>query len=270
MNESTAHAAEAAGEGAAANTVRTKVILAKTLPTERIASEKQLAVLRAYAAASGSDRKAVTNDEVAAVHSDVAPSSVSLCNPFFSDVGLLISEGRKQRPSDAVFDYLHAYEWSPETASLKLGRILGETWAAKVLTTRLAFRVLSKEEAIGVLAEESKATKAHKRNLDILIDFLCASGVIKIEGGTVMKGVPPNQQSVPPTAPLSSLVEAVTPPAASPRNNDPDTEQFTIPIPLKGSATIMFPKDIDAADWQMVIDMTAAYMRRLKGFEAKP
>lgn len=183
-------AAQASAGAKSATLLRpTKSNLAKVIPTDRVAFEKQAAVLRAYAAASGSDKKAVTNEDVAAVMSELVASSISLCNPFFSDAGLLIQEGRKLRPVEAIFDYHHAYEWNPETAGLKLGAVLAQHWAAKTLVPKLGFRQLSKDEAIAFLAEESRATTAHRKNLDTLLEFLGFAGVIRLDGNTVYKAV---------------------------------------------------------------------------------
>jgi hypothetical protein len=152
-----------------------------------VSFDKQTAALRAYAAASGPEKKPVSNDEVATVMSELVASSISLCNPFFSDAGLLVQEGRKFRPVDAVFDFQHAYQWNPETAGLKLHGVFADHWAAKSLLPKLAFRQLSKEEAIGFLAEESKATTGHRKNLETLLDFLSFAGVIRTDGNLVQK-----------------------------------------------------------------------------------
>lgn len=188
-----------------------KARLVKVIPTDRVSFEKQLSALRAYAAASGQEKKAVTNDEVAAVMSDLAPSSISLCNPFFSDVGLLIPEGRKQRPDEAVFDFQHAFEWSPESAGEKLHGVFADTWAAKALVPKLTFRELSKDEAIHFLAEESKATKAHRRNLETLLEFLNVAGVVRVEGNTVLKA-----NGSPAKEPDGARSDSDSPPAPSP------------------------------------------------------
>lgn len=188
MTESTSTAADSASAkpaGGARSGVRAHLV--KVIPTDRVNFEKQAAALRAYAAASGREKKAVTNDEVAAVMSELAASSISLCNPFFSDAGLLVQEGRKLRPVDAVFDLQHAHEWKPEAAGLKLGAVFSEHWAAKVLVPKLAFRQLSKEEAIAFLAEESKATTGNRKSLETLLDFLNFAGVIRLDGNVVMK-----------------------------------------------------------------------------------
>lgn len=235
--------------------------LTKVLPTERVSFEKQMNVLRAYAAASGQEKKAVTNDEVAAVLSGLAASSISLCNPFFSDCGLLIAEGRKQKPSDAVFDYLHAYEWNPESAATKLRPALIDSWAAKELLPKLAFRTLGKDEAIKFLAEASKAQKAHRRNLETLLEFLNAAGVLLIEGNSVSKlqaSQPGGDEgkSAPP-ADQGGKVDQ------KPEKSE-YVEQFTIPIPGKEPAIIMVPKNLDADDWEMLSVMIATYIKRLR------
>lgn len=248
--------------------------LAKVVPTERVSFDKQMSVLRAYAAASGPSKNAVSNADVAAVVNDLAASSISLCNPFFSDVGLLIQEGRKQRPADAVFDYLHAYEWDEEKAALKLKDLFLRSWAATTLVPKLTFRQLSRDEAIQFLADEAKATKAHRKSLDLLIDFLNASGVVKADATTVSKAqssgaadrqMPPagNEQDGDPGAQEKQRrrTEAQEP--------DPKVERFTIPIPGKDPAVITVPRDLDAEDWDMLSLMIETYIKRLRGESTK-
>src|SRR5438874_495489 len=58
------------------------------LPSDRIAFPRQLEVLRAYGALSGSAGKPVTNRQVADMLK-MSESTVALMNPFFHDNGLL-------------------------------------------------------------------------------------------------------------------------------------------------------------------------------------
>src|SRR2546427_12477319 len=60
----------------------------KYLPTDRIAPQKQLDLLRAWGAASGPSGKAGTNGDVASIVG-LSSSTVSLANPFFVENGLL-------------------------------------------------------------------------------------------------------------------------------------------------------------------------------------
>ena len=256
-------------------TPRPQKVLQKALPTDRVSYERQLGILRAYAAASGPERRGVTNDDVEKVYGDLKSNSISLCNAFFVDVGLLAQDGRKLRPSDAVFDYQHAYEWNPDSALLKLNRLFVDTWAAKALLPRLSFRQLSKDEAISVLADESKATKGHRRNLEILLDFLSGTGVVKVEGNEVRRGAAMLTASTPVDTPAGTEVVGVLqmppllPPLPPARPEPaPDTEQFTVPIPGKPAAIITVPKGLDAEDWEMLSQMIGMYIKRLQRRQA--
>src|SRR5690606_201852 len=247
--------------------------VAKVVPTERASSDKQMSVLRAYAAASGPSKTAVSNAEVAAVVNDLAASSISLCNPFFSDAGLLIQEGRKQRPADAVFDYLHAYEWDEEKAALKLKDLFSRTWAASTLLPKLSYRQLSRDEAIQFLADEAKATKAPRESLGLLIDFLNAAGVVKADGTTVSKAMnsAADRQMPPAVTPAEgdSVAQQKQPRRTEVAEPDPKVERFTIPIPGKEAAVITVPRDLDADDWDMLSLMIATYIKRLRGESTK-
>lgn len=252
-----------------------KASLSKSLPTDRVSFEKQTQVLRAYAAASGAEKKAVTNDEVSSVLAGLAASSISLCNPFFSEVGLLVQDGRKQRPTEPVFDYFHAYEWNPEIAGTKLYRVFQESWAAKALLPKLAFRSLSKEEAISFLAEESKATKAHRKHLELILDFLNISGVLRLDGSSVLKpasvSAPQNLEDsgkgdqVPPAVPPKPLKDDAPEDAV-----DKDVHRFVLPIPGKPSVVVLIPKSLDSDDWDMFSQMFGIYVNRWKGFHSSP
>src|SRR5436190_11294288 len=80
----------------------------KVIPTERLTVKKQLDILRAFAAASGPNGKAVTNKEVADILK-MADTSVSLCNYFFTEVGLLTKGAAGFVPSQDVMSYSRAY-----------------------------------------------------------------------------------------------------------------------------------------------------------------
>ncbi|MBI5429486.1 MAG: hypothetical protein HY938_03390 [Nitrosomonadales bacterium] len=159
----------------------------KVLPTERLGFEKQLGVLRGYAAASGAERKAVSNKDVGAIV-QIHENTVSICNPFFQDLGLLIKEGMKNRPSDEVADYAQAFEWDSEKAASKLAGVFRKSWFGAALIPKLTFRPLSKDEATTFLANEAKAPKEYKANLEIVLEYLRAAGVINSDGSTVTIG----------------------------------------------------------------------------------
>ena len=159
----------------------------KVLPTDRLNFEKQLNVLLGYAAASGPERKAVSNRDVSAIVG-IHENTVSICNPFFQDIGLLIKEGQKSRPSDEVADYAQANEWDSEKSAYKLAGVFRKSWFGLSLIPKLTFRQLSKDEAITFLANEAKAPKEYKSNLETILEYLKAAGVIQSDGVTISLG----------------------------------------------------------------------------------
>jgi hypothetical protein len=160
----------------------------KTLPTDRIKFDKQLDLLRAYAAISGPSLKSVANKDVAGVV-DMVASTVSISNKFFSEMGFLLpaSDGGYTPAADVV-SYVRAYEWKPETAAFKLAPIILRTWFAERLVPKLRFRPMDEAEAITDLAEEAAATQFYQNQLKILLDYLAASGIIVRDGGRVSLG----------------------------------------------------------------------------------
>lgn len=171
----------------------------KVLPTDRLGFEKQLGVLRGYAAASGAEHKAVSNKEVGAIV-QVHENTVSICNPFLQDVGLLTKEGQRNRPSDEVADYAQAYEWDSEKAAHKLAAVFRKAWFGAALIPKLTFRALTKDEATTFLANEAKAPKEYKTNLEIVLEYLKAAGVIQSDGSTITLGPnakEPNENGTP-------------------------------------------------------------------------
>lgn len=191
-----------------------KVLPTKVLPTDRLSFDKQMAGIRGYAAASGPERRAVGNRDVGVIV-QIHENTISICNPFFQDIGLLLKEGQKNRPSDEVADYAQAYEWDTEKAAQKLAPVFRRAWFSTALIPKLTFRSLSKEEAITFLANEAKAPKEFKARLELLLDYLKATGIVQYDGVTVSLGpqardngenvASPARQNVEITLPAGSL-----------------------------------------------------------------
>jgi hypothetical protein len=161
---------------------QTEVRPSKTLPTERISFDKQLDILRAYAAATAQGTKSATLDEVAAIVG-MAPTTVSMANPFFSNVGLISkTDAGSYMPAAEVVSFLRAYEWNRETASHKLAPIIRETWFSKTLLPRLSYGPLEEDSAITALAEEASAGPEYRKQLGILIEYAIAAGLVERDG----------------------------------------------------------------------------------------
>lgn len=261
---------ESFGDPSVANR-RPKSRPVKNLPTDRLSFEKQLNVLRGYAAASGPEKKAVGNNEVSQIVG-LHAGTISNCNPFFAEAGLLIRDGQKYRPSEEVIAYASSYQWDQEKAVSKLASVLDVTWFAQTLKPKLSFRSFTKDEAVAFLAEEAKASPEYKVQLEMLLDYLSAAGVIAAEGNMI--AVVPGRRVAAQHAGSQVLhnsnehggahhtTQNPVPPPPPPQNKN--TEEFSIPIPGKESAKIIIPKGLEAEDWDMLKDMLDAYISRLR------
>ena|SRR3989442_673393 len=156
------------------------------LPTNRIAFPKQLEVLRAYAAASGSGR-AVTNDEVAKI-AQLTASTVSLGNPFFSSIGLLKKQDPGYVASKEVLDFARQYGWDKTTASHKLAPLIVGTWFASAILPTLQIRAMDEQDALTSIADRASASTGHTANIRLLLQYLESSGVVAREGKQLVVG----------------------------------------------------------------------------------
>lgn len=156
----------------------------KALPTDRVTFVKQLDILRAAAAASGPGHKPVSNEDIAKVV-NIHYGSISNCNPFFLEAGLLSRQKHQNMPSEEVFAYAEKYEWEPEKAALKLAPAIRKTWFCSTLIPKLTFRSLQLDEAISFLADEIGATKEYRDQLAMLIEYMRVSGIVSVDGNVV-------------------------------------------------------------------------------------
>lgn len=157
----------------------------KPLPTERIAYQKQIDILRAYAIATEANGgKPVTNNDVAAIVK-MAATTLPHANSFFAEIGLLQRVEGGYVPAPEVINFHRAYAWNAETAPHKLAPVVQSTWFGQVLLPRLSFRSMDEAEAIAVLAEASGAAPEYKGQLGLLLNYLDTAGLIERDGGLV-------------------------------------------------------------------------------------
>lgn len=185
--------------------------LRKALPTDRITFAKQLDILRAAAAASGNSRSPVSNEDVSKIV-NMHFGTISTCNPFFLETGFITRQKLQNVPCEEVFAYAERYEWEQDKAAHKLAPVLRKSWFYTSLAPKLAFRSLSIDEALSFLSEEAGATKEHKDQLAILIDYLRAAGLVNVDGTviTLVKNTSEGSGDAPP---------AQQPPSANQTNN---------------------------------------------------
>jgi hypothetical protein len=195
----------------------------KIFPTDRTNHASQLQMARGYAIASGPERKAVTNADVAKLV-DMQDTTVAMSNAFFVDIGFLQKSDTGFIPASELFDFDHAFQWNAETAALKLSPLIERSWFMQLLLPRLRFHnSMEEREVLELLASESKAAPQHRKQLIMLLDYAVVSGLIQRENGSVR--INQNGSSgtaVPSSEPKRNSVQMETPASSvQPSTNSP-------------------------------------------------
>jgi hypothetical protein len=186
---------------------------AKILPTDRIRHDKQLDILRAFAAASGHERKPVTADDVGAIVK-MAGSTITQITPFFVDAGLIVRAGDKKSdakgftPAPEVIAYQKAYEWDKANAAKKLAPVFADSWFATALTPKLKFRPVNEKEAINDLGEVAAVGPDKEDAIRGLIDYLVVSGLADRDSAGMLRSgsvETPSTGSINPATPAPQL-----------------------------------------------------------------
>jgi hypothetical protein len=151
------------------------------LPTDRIAFDKQLKLLLAYAAASEGGRNPVSNDEVGKIV-EMNSSTVSLANPFFVKLGFLQRSGRGYLPVREVIEYANASSWAADEAGQKLSSILEKSWFWLAVKPKLHLRTISEDEAIADMALKAAVGPESRPQLKMLLNYLLTGGLVRREG----------------------------------------------------------------------------------------
>lgn len=168
----------------------------KVLPTSRIAVTKQLEIVRGYVHASGQQGKGVKLNELASIM-NMHPNTVTLTNPFFSDIGLIQRGEGGYVPSSDAIAYAGAFDWDPEKAAFKLRPAVEAAWFSSLLMPKLRMRSMSEDEAIAELAGEAAAGKEYKAQLRMLLEWMEVSGLVFRENGRVTRRSAPAGEEIP-------------------------------------------------------------------------
>lgn len=249
----------------------------KVLPAKKLSIQKQFDVLRTYAISSTHSRNPVGNNSVGEILG-IHANTVSICNPFFVDVGLLSKQGYKFIPAEEVLEYAERVTWDDPDAGYKLAPIIKKSWFAEVLLPRVTLRPITEDQAISFFAEQSGASPEHRNQLGMLLDYLDISGLIVRENGGIKLGSMAQkprelfekygkgeERPLDPTS--DSNKEEYTKDNSLELSNK---ETFQIPIPGKESAQITVPKGLKDKDWEMLKVMIDAYISRLKEEDNSP
>ena len=176
----------------------------KSLPAKKMSMQKQAGLLQAFGILSTKELKPVPLKKLAEV-AGLHQNSVSACNPFFIESGLVTKNGHQFTPAVQVVDYSARLEWNSEDAGHKLQPIIAESWFAKTLLPRLQLRKHLEDEAIAVLADEAGASPDYRTQLVMLLEYLELSGLVRKDNGTVeivrTPPAPPQQKNDTPKDP---------------------------------------------------------------------
>jgi hypothetical protein len=170
----------------------------KTLPSDRLAFEKQAATLRAFAVVyEANGNKPVSNEEAGKII-NMSGNTVVVTNGFFTDMRLLLrpKETTAFVPSPETQAYYKAFEWDAKTAGEKLKPVFEKTWFSEALVPRLKFRPYDEGEALTVLAEACSAAKEYEPRLRVLLDFMVFAGVVARDGGQIRLPEPKGAEAV--------------------------------------------------------------------------
>jgi hypothetical protein len=167
------------------------------LPTDRITCEKQLVLLRGYAAVSGHNKKPAKLNEVAEV-SKISANTISNANGFFLEIGLLQKTDAGFLPAEEVAAFALAYEWSAATAAVKLAPIIRRSWFAERVIPKLSMGSVHEKELIDDLAMAAAVGPDFRPRIKLLLDFLEVSGVAERDGDNLKKGANAGGASVAP------------------------------------------------------------------------
>jgi hypothetical protein len=218
------------------------------LPTDRFIFNKQLNVLRAYGVASSFGSKPTRINDVANIVKMTA-STVSMANPFFIDIGLLLKSGMGYVPAPEVIAFARAYEWNPEAAAHKLAPLLEQTWFAQELLPRLTFGQMDESGAVADLAHTAGAGPEYRNQIRILIDYLEAGGLVQRDGDFLRKPAASHRAS-------ATNQERTTPqPAAEQRDAQPSRTSVSTVFTQAAEGVVQFHISVkvdmsEFAGWQ--------------------
>ena len=242
---------DAAPTGSGSATTR-RATLTKVLPSDRLALDRQVEALKAYAAVFEANGGNPVSNAQAGEVAKMAANTIVVTNAFFTDVGILTRvEGAFTVAPEAVA-FLTAFSGiSPETASEKLKPLFEKQWFMQLLAPRLRLGPMDITAVHRILGEAASAGREHIPRLDLLIDFLCFVGLTKREGNQLYAGTTPAVASLN----LPGITPRVIPPVIS--NPDEDLAglekySLTLDASQKRKIVIYSPPEVTGAELKRI------------------
>jgi DNA-binding IclR family transcriptional regulator len=165
----------------------TKQQATRKLPTDRIAFQKQMDILRALGHLSQGGTRAVPMRE-AAEFVKMSVTTLPLMSAFIVDSGIVEKSGVDFVPHRALIEFAQAHSWNPESAPRKLAPMFRHTWFGNRLVTRLGFSSMANDEAVEDLGLQIAAPPDAKPQVQTLIEFLIVCGLVRRDGTQLSLG----------------------------------------------------------------------------------
>jgi hypothetical protein len=224
---------------------RERSSLCKVLPTDRIAFDRQIEILRAYAACYESNGgKPVSNAQAGdTLTPKFSASTIGIAVPFFTDIALISKVGTDFVPSPELQAYNQALALSPPEAKRKIRPLLENTWFCRLLAPRLRLSQQTVADCVGLLAVESKAEKDHLPRVEPLIKFLEFAGIVVVSGGMVSFNSIGAE-----TSPSIPTKLSNGPGANDEAKEDNGYHTYVLPLPKGRKITVKAPLDLTKSE----------------------
>lgn len=184
------------------------------LPSDRISFARQLDILRGFAVAAADNNGAASSAAVAPLIG-MSHNTINIATPFFSHSGLLSRTDRGRFvPSEAVVEFSRATQWDRNTAAHRLAPVIRRSWFGQIITRMVSVQRRSIQDVLTDLSGAANAGPAERAQLELLIEYAVAAGLVARDGGFLMEAIPAavEQEARPAAAPS----EAASPQPPSP------------------------------------------------------
>ncbi|MBE0447555.1 MAG: hypothetical protein IBX64_05565 [Actinobacteria bacterium] len=153
-----------------------------SLPTNEVSAQNQLALVKIYVQKSNHGKRAVRIDEIKAL-SPVKSDRISKCHRFLVDLGLLIKEGHRYRPSkNAIKISGHFADGSDSTAQEDLRALVAGSWFGRFVEEFLKLVGSASRESLVerlLIAAKMPDIDLNRRKAGVLIDWLLTANFIQ-------------------------------------------------------------------------------------------
>lgn len=162
----------------------------KILPTDRITFSRQLDILRGFAVAAADGGGSASSNTAGPLIS-MSHHTINIATPFFASVGLLnrADRGRFAPPAEVV-EYSRASQWTPETAPHRLAPIIRKSWFGQIITRMVSVQPRDADEILTDLAGAAEVSTEHRPQLELLLEFTIACGLVQREGRLIRQAQP--------------------------------------------------------------------------------